>query len=83
MQAREIRPEGRRADKELIAAEGGASDGFNDGYRRERDSLSKSRERHEKAGNYGSNNDLSLSSQSKTLQTQKRRWTDEQKKNPS
>ena len=33
-----------------------------------------SKERLEKAGMYGSNQDLSLSSQSKALQTQKRRW---------
>lgn len=75
LQARDVRQEGRR-DKELLhAVEGGAADGFNDGYRGE--SLAKSRERQDKAGNYGSNQDLSQSSQSKTLQTQKRRWTDE------
>ena len=38
------------------------------------DNLMRSRERLEKAGMYGSNQDLSLSSQSKVLQTQKRRW---------
>lgn len=75
LQARDVRQEGQR-DKELLhAAEGGAADGFNNGYRGE--SLAKSRERQDKAGNYGSNQDLSQSSQSKTLQTQKRRWTDE------
>lgn len=57
----------------MYAAEGGASDAvFGEDYRQE--NLAKSRERQDKAGNYGSNQDLSLSSQSKTLQTQKRRW---------
>ena len=38
------------------------------------ENMYKSREKLGKAGAYGSNQDLSLSSQSKVLQTQKRRW---------
>lgn len=72
LQARELRPDGQRSRDPLHAAEGGASDNvFSEDYKRE--GLTKSRDRQDK-GNYGSNQDLSLSSQSKTLQTQKRRW---------
>ena len=73
LQARELRPDGQRSRDAFHAAEGGASDNaFADDYKQ--DHLTKSRDRQDKAGNYGSNQDLSLSSQSKTLQTQKRRW---------
>lgn len=65
--------EGIRSKDRLNNAEGGNSEiAYMDEY--QQNSLRKQRDRNEKSGNYASNQELSMSSQSKTVQTQKRQW---------